>query len=108
MSTKQVQKLWFEIAILGQNGLDINDPAQKYSLRSWPSQYSGLHLCAIMYAALQQFASGQKAGHRLLRGVRRGLGFEVGGRLVSLSNQPPLASLASQPSVYRRVSRSTP
>jgi hypothetical protein len=42
--------------------LDINDPDQKYSLRSLPGKFSGLHLCSIMYAAFKQFAPGEDVG----------------------------------------------
>lgn len=44
--TKQITS---EIAILGMNGLDINDPTQKYTLRSLPGNFSGLELLALMY-----------------------------------------------------------
>ena len=43
----------FEIATLGQSGLDINDPAKKYSLRSLPGSFSGLHLVSLMYAGMK-------------------------------------------------------
>lgn len=48
------QAIALEIAILGRSGLDINDPAEKYSLKSLPGKFSGLHLLAIMYTAFQQ------------------------------------------------------
>lgn len=51
---KKRQEIAFEIAVKGQSGLDINDPAQKYSLRTLPGKFSGLHLLAIMYTAFQQ------------------------------------------------------
>jgi tetratricopeptide (TPR) repeat protein len=62
MSSKDVQAIGVEIAILGQSGLDINDPEKKYSLRSLPGKFSGLHLCSIMYAAFKQFAPGEDVG----------------------------------------------
>jgi len=62
LSAEDVQAIGVEIAILGQNGLDINDPEQKYSLRSLPGKYSGLHLCSIMYAAFKQFAPHEDVG----------------------------------------------
>jgi hypothetical protein len=62
MSSKDVQAIGFEIAILGQSGLDINNPDKKYSLRSLPGEFSGLHLCSIMYAAFKQFAPGEDVG----------------------------------------------
>jgi tetratricopeptide (TPR) repeat protein len=49
ITKSQIQAIGFEIAILGQRGLDINDPDQKYSLRTLPGEFSGLHLCSIMY-----------------------------------------------------------
>ena len=62
MSPDEVQKLAYEIALKGQNGLDINDPAPKYTLNTLPGNYSGLHLCSMMYAAFKQFAPNQDVG----------------------------------------------
>jgi Flp pilus assembly protein TadD len=62
MAPEEIQQLGYEIAVLGQNGLDINDPAQKYTLRSLPGNYSGLHLLSLMYAAFKQFAPNQDVG----------------------------------------------
>lgn len=62
VSTKDVRAIGVAIAILGQNGLDINDPVQKYTLRSLPGTYSGLHLCSIMYAAFKQFEPHEDVG----------------------------------------------
>jgi tetratricopeptide (TPR) repeat protein len=62
MSKKEIQDLGFEIAILGTNGLDINDPTEKYTLKAWPGNFSGLHLVSIMYAAFKQFAPNDDVG----------------------------------------------
>ncbi len=43
----------FEISMLGRSGLDINDSSKKYSLRSLPGTFSGLHLVALMYSGMQ-------------------------------------------------------
>lgn len=48
------QAIAMEVAMLGSGGLDINDPAEKYTLKSLPGQFSGLHLLSIMYAAFRQ------------------------------------------------------
>lgn len=56
MSPTQVQSLAMEIAIKGQSGLDINDPKQKYNLKTLPGEFSGMHLVSIMYAAFKQIA----------------------------------------------------
>jgi hypothetical protein len=54
-----VQAIGFEIALLGQRGIDVNDPAEKYMLRSLPGSFSGLHLTALMYVSFQQIAPDQ-------------------------------------------------
>ena len=53
MTTDEVQKVGFEIAMLGMRALDVNEPALKYTLRSLPGQFSGLNLVALMYVAAQ-------------------------------------------------------
>ena len=35
--------------MLGTKGFEVNNPEQKYSLRSMPGRFSGLHLLCIMY-----------------------------------------------------------
>ena len=52
-SKEDVRAVAFEIAMLGMQGLDVNDPAQKYRLRSLPGQFSGLHLVAIEYVGFK-------------------------------------------------------
>jgi tetratricopeptide (TPR) repeat protein len=49
----KTQQIAFEIAMKGQQGLDINDPDQKYTLNSLPGKYSGMHLVSIMYAGMK-------------------------------------------------------
>ena len=48
------QMIALEIAVLGRAGLDINDSTDKYTLKSLPGKFSGLHLLAIMYTAFRQ------------------------------------------------------
>jgi len=43
-----------EIAVLGRDGLDINDPDKKYTVNALPDKFSGLHLLAIMFTAFRQ------------------------------------------------------
>lgn len=52
----------FEIAMLGRSGLDINDPAKRYSLRSLPGSFSGLHLVSLMYTGMQLIDPTAEAG----------------------------------------------
>jgi tetratricopeptide (TPR) repeat protein len=56
MNSTQIQSLALELALMGNKGLNINDPAKKHSIQAWPGEYSGLHVISIMYAAFQQFA----------------------------------------------------
>ena len=53
MSIGEVQQITFEIAMLGQGGLDINDPERKYRLQSLSGQFSGLHLLCYMYVGFK-------------------------------------------------------
>ena len=51
---KDMQRIALEIALKGQTGLKINDPAKQYTLKCLPGEFSGLQLLAIMYAAFQK------------------------------------------------------
>jgi hypothetical protein len=62
MNAGEIKAVGMEIAMLGQNGLDINDPGKKYTLRSISGSFSGLHLVAMMYTAFQQIAPGTDVG----------------------------------------------
>jgi Flp pilus assembly protein TadD len=56
-----------EIAMLGRSGLDINDPAQKYTLRSLPGKFSGLRLVSMMYVGFKTLSPEHDAGIDLSR-----------------------------------------
>lgn len=60
--TKKRKAIALEIALLGRAGLDINDPADKYKLKSLPGTFTGLHLLAIMYTAFRQIDPTMDAG----------------------------------------------
>ena len=50
-----VQSVAFEVAMLGNYGLDADDPARKYTLQTVPGKkFSALHLLAYMYAGFKQ------------------------------------------------------
>ena len=67
MTDLEIRAIGNEIAILGMRGLDINDPAKKYTLKNLPGDFSGLHLVSIMYAAFQRIAPGTDVGIDLSR-----------------------------------------
>ena len=56
MTPAQVQGVGFEIATLGMNGIDVNDPQSKYRLRTLPGTFTGSQLLCYEYAAFKQFA----------------------------------------------------
>ena len=68
------QQIALEIAMLGQSGLDTNDSAQKYELKSLAGKYSGLHLLAIMYTAFQQIDPSIDVGVDLSKEYRMAAG----------------------------------
>lgn len=65
MSAMQVQTVAFEIGMLGAQGLDINNPASQYTLRSLPGTFSGLHLMSLMYVGFKKIAPDQDIGFDL-------------------------------------------
>jgi tetratricopeptide (TPR) repeat protein len=73
MSAQQVQRIGFEVATLGMRGFDVNDPSQKYQLRSLPGRYSGLHMVCLMYAAFKIIAPEQDVGFDLSKEYARAL-----------------------------------
>jgi hypothetical protein len=60
-----VQRIAFEIAMLGRHGSDGNDPNQKYQLKSLKGSFSGLHLVCLMYVGFTLFAPEQDVGFDL-------------------------------------------
>lgn len=50
----KTREITFEVAMKGQGGLDINDSRKKYTLKSLPGEFSGMHLVSIMYAGIKQ------------------------------------------------------
>jgi len=60
---KFVESVAFEVAMLGNYGLDADDPAKKYTLRAVPGKkFSALHLLAYMYAGFKEIEPGLDAG----------------------------------------------
>jgi Flp pilus assembly protein TadD len=67
MTDDQIGAVGREVAILGMRGLDINDPTQKYTLKTLSGNFSGLHLVSLMYVAFQKTAPGTDVGIDLTR-----------------------------------------
>jgi tetratricopeptide (TPR) repeat protein len=73
MPQSEIQKIGFEIAILGAKGLDPNDSARKYQLKSLPGEFTALHLLCVMYVAFKKFAPEQDIGFDLSAEYRSAL-----------------------------------
>ena len=56
------KKVTFEIALLGQHGLDINNPDKKYKLKNLEGEFTGMHLVSYMYVGTSILMPGQDAG----------------------------------------------
>ena len=65
MEKKEIERITFEIAVLGRTGLYVNDPARRYNLTSLPGERSGLQLVCIMYAGMKSIAADADAGFDL-------------------------------------------
>lgn len=83
MSPGEVQRVAFEIAMLGRSGLDVNDSTAKYTLNSLPGKFSGLHLVSIMYVGFKQIAPELDGGFDLSRE------YAAAQQLFSAKNQAP-------------------
>jgi hypothetical protein len=57
--SKNTRKITFEIGMLGQYGLDINDPRETHVLRALPERtFSARELLCIMYAGFKRSEPG--------------------------------------------------
>ena len=73
MKPEQIQELALEIALIGSQGLDINDPKKRYRLAGLRGRFSGLQLLSIMHAAFEQVSPGMKVGIDLANEYREAL-----------------------------------
>lgn len=62
MSPQEIKNISFEIALLGRQGLEINDPTKKYALGTLTGDFTALQLVSIMYAGFRQFEPGMDVG----------------------------------------------
>ena len=55
MTPEQLKQAALELAMAGQQGLDLKDPTPKHTLKAFPGAFSGMKIVSYMYAAFQQF-----------------------------------------------------
>ena len=56
LSDKEVQRILYEVGMIGTKGFDINDTTQKYQLQSMPGTFSNLEMVCIMYVGFRRIA----------------------------------------------------
>ncbi len=54
MAPDQVKEIAYDIALLAQRGLAINEPSKTYTLKSMPGEFTGMQLLSYMYVGFQQ------------------------------------------------------
>lgn len=63
LSAESIREIAFEIAMLGQGGLDYANPDSKYTLRTLPGErFTGLQLMCLMHAGFQRIAPEMESG----------------------------------------------
>lgn len=62
MTPEQLKQAALELAMAGQQGLDLKDPTPKHTLKAFPGAFSGMKIVSYMYAAFQQFMPGVDVG----------------------------------------------
>ena len=67
LTPDEVKKIAFEIATVGMKGINPNDPAAKYTLRTLPGDFTGLQLLCYMHVMWQQVAPHMDIGFDLRR-----------------------------------------
>lgn len=65
MDKVSIGKAVLEIAQLGTNGLEINDPDVRYRLKSLEGDFSGLHLLCLMHVGIKTFDPSADSGSGL-------------------------------------------
>ena len=57
LDLQRVTEITFEVARLGESGLDYANPEKKYTLSAYPGEsFSGLQLMCLMYAGFKHIA----------------------------------------------------
>ena len=65
MPIQDVHRITSEIALLGRNGLSVDDPNRTYKLDSMPGEFTGLQLVSYMYVGFQMIEPSMDIGFDL-------------------------------------------
>ncbi|MBK7780592.1 MAG: tetratricopeptide repeat protein [Ardenticatenia bacterium] len=74
MEPAAVVEVVTEIAFLGRAGLDVNDPAQQYQLRTLPGRFSGLQLVSMLFVGMKRLQPGTDVGFDLQQEYETAMG----------------------------------
>lgn len=67
MAPAEVQQVVAEIATVGTQGLDVNNPERTHPVRSLDARFTGLQLVSYLYVGMQQLSPGADVGFDLAR-----------------------------------------
>ena len=62
MDRQSVERVAFEIAMLGRSGLDVSDAQRTYTLASLDGERTGLNLVCLLYAGMKMIAPDEDVG----------------------------------------------
>lgn len=65
MGEAELRDVVLEIATLGQQGLDVNNPDRTHRLRTMPGEFTGLQLVSYLYVGMRQLSPGVDVGFDL-------------------------------------------
>jgi len=63
LDPRRVMEIIFDVARIGESGLDYANPEKKYTVSAYPGEsFSGLQLMCLMYAGFKRIAPDQDTG----------------------------------------------
>ena len=65
MSPEQLKQAALELAMAGQQGLDLKDPTPKHTLKAFPGALIGMKIVSDMVTVFQQFMPALSSGIEL-------------------------------------------
>ena len=65
MDAAELKKLTLELAMVGRNGFEVQNPASRYRVKGLEGEFSGLAMVCFLYVAMQRIAPGTDIGFDL-------------------------------------------
>jgi tetratricopeptide (TPR) repeat protein len=67
MPEADLKTVGLEIATMGRQGIDVNNPGQRYRLKSLEGEFTGMQLMSYFYVAMKKIAPEQDIGFDLTK-----------------------------------------